>query len=212
MRRLRRLVDDLGLYLGQHRGAMLLLLAALVAGVVFGSLAAGAMSLQERQDLTALLRGFMHGLDVETRLPPGQALHTALSGHGRTLLLFWLLAVSVIGAVGVVFVSFMRGFVNGFVVALLVEELGTRGVVFAAAAVLPHNLLVVPALVVAGAAVLTFARKTAVGCLGRRRLHFQRDLLLCTGLLLLTAPCLALAALVEAYVTPILMRLAVGLV
>ncbi len=63
-----------------------------------------------------------------------------------------LLGLSVIGAPVVLAVIFVRGFVLGFTTMFLIDGLFFRGVVLAAAALLPQNLLAVPATVIAGIA------------------------------------------------------------
>jgi GMP synthase-like glutamine amidotransferase len=103
------------------------------------------------------------------------------------------------------------GYVTGFVVSFLVAEMGGAGLALAIAGHLPQNLLQVPALVVAGTAAVAFSMQVVRSWRERRRVpNFYPALARFTGTLLAAGLVLVLAALVESYLTPALVRLASG--
>ncbi len=57
----------------------------------------------------------------------------------------------------------MRGFVIGFSVGFLVLEMQVPGLLFAAASILPHNMVAAPALVSIGALGIAFPLRMAFG-------------------------------------------------
>lgn len=206
-----RLQDNLALLLRERAGPVLLLFGLFVIGVVFGSLAVGGLGNQDKQDLVHFVAPSFESLGQGSTLPAAERLRGALTGHLKSLALIWLLGVTVIGSVGILIYSFVRGFITGFVVAFLVAEMGVRGVLFSLAAVLPPNLLAIPGVLLAGACALHFATLVVKNRLAGRRLPFYRELGGYTALIAFTLPALLLAAMIEALLSPALLRLVLSL-
>lgn len=72
----------------------------------------------------------------------------------KTAALLFVLGLTVIGAPLVLGIVFLRGFVLGFTVGFLIQETSLNGLILAAAAVLPpHNVVAVPAIMIAAGGV-----------------------------------------------------------
>ncbi len=129
----------------------------------------------------------------------------------KTAALLFVLGLTVIGAPLVLGIVFLRGFVLGFTVGFLIQETSLNGLILAAAAVLPpHNVVAVPAIMIAAGGALAFAStafQTMCG-LSQRRIYGQ---LLSSGFICICS-CLLLtvAALIETYLTPVLIGLTSG--
>lgn len=186
----------------------LFVVVLLVVGVVTGALAIRTMDHGEKDDLVGYLDVFLRGLARDPAAAnAGEVWRLAALNHGRTALALWFLGLTIIGSPLIAVIVFVRGFILGFTVGFFVQELGYRGVMLATAAVLPSNLLAVPAFILLAVMALTFstglirARPSRSMELARRVLAYS---LLC---LALTAG-LLLAGVVEAYVSPVFIRLA----
>ena len=77
--------------------------------------------------------------------------------HGKWLLAVWLLGVTVVGAPFVLVLDFLKGVLIGFSLGVLVQAYGWKGMLFALAAMVPGNLLVLPALLFASVSSVAFA-------------------------------------------------------
>lgn len=203
---------NLAVFLDQHRGPVLLLCALFVIGVLFGALAVRSLESQDRQELVQYLGANLDDLGRLDDQGEALLLRRSLSSSARMLGLLWVLGISVVGAPGVMVLALLRGFVTGFVVAFLTAQLGWKGVLVAVAAHLPHTLLEVPALILAGAAAMGLSLKVLEAWRARRRmLHFYPWLsgytlqLAAVGLLLVSA------ALLESYLSPALIDVALKL-
>ena len=101
---------------------------------------------------------------------------------------------------------FYRGFAIGFTVAFLARENALQGMLFAAAAVLPQNLLYVPASLLAGACAFIFSvlllRRRFTG----RNFPYGWYFVQYTLLLLFAAALLAAGGVVESVITPVFMQ------
>lgn len=192
----------------QRQGGLVLFQGALfVIGLIFGALALRSLDTATRLDLVRQLSDSVHVLRTGPEAAGGALLQEALIRETKQLALIWVLAISLVGVVGVMLLTLVRGFVTGFTVAFLAAEMGGRGVLLAAAGHLPQSLLEVPALILGAAASTAFALEVIGSFRARRRLAgFYEALAGYTGTLLSAGVLLVLSCLVEGYLTPLLVR------
>ncbi len=104
-----------------------------------------------------------------------------------------------------------RGFLLGFAVSCLTKAMSWPGLVLAVVSLLPHNLFYLPALIIGVTAAISFAALTY-----RRQKQYRVQLWRAfagyTAVMLAVAAVTLGAALIEAYFSPWLTRLASGLI
>lgn len=196
-------------HLQDHAGLYIFVLVFYTVGVVFGALGVNALDPAQKSELGRYLDGFFQILAGETvKTNPAQAWQKGAGINLRTAALVWLGGITIIGLPLVLALVFLRGFVVGFAVGFLVFQKGLRGVLFAASAILPHNLLAVPALFVLSVSAISFAIFAYRHRNEIPRLFLGREMAGYTAILLAVAGVLLAASALEAYVVPVLMRLA----
>ncbi len=178
--------------------------AWLALTIAFGAYAAGQMSALQHADLLAYLGGFLTSL--HGGLPPGpQLMRAAIFGDGRLVLLGWLLALSLIG----VFLSWIslgvKGFAVGFSGAFLLSELGGRGFALLVLGVLPPALIVLPSLMLLCEAAMTYVAEFYHA--RWRGPAIAQALVRFAGAGGLSLAGIVLAAIVEAYISPLALHL-----
>lgn len=184
---------------------LVMILVMFVMGIVFGSVGAQTLDPTQKGQLVDYLGKFSMSLadSVQgSRVSPQDAILTNL----QKLAIVWLLAVTVIGAPAILVVVFLQGFASGFTVAILIEEWSAKGLLLAAASVVPHNAFLVSGLVLAGTAGLAYAWVSVRGTLSRDAPPFGQRI---TALSVICAGCsllLIVAGVVEAYVSPYLVQ------
>lgn len=177
-----------------------------VMGAVFGALAVGHVDEAQRSSLGLRVQGLLSGTEARDLAPPHAVLREAVMDQLlKTVGLMGLLGLSVIGAPLVLGIVFLRGFVLGFTGAFLVDRLQLKGLALAVAALAPHNVLAVPAVLVAGAAAISFSVAAARVLLGRRDISVYHSFLSTWFLLVLSGVALLAATFLETYITPVLM-------
>lgn len=192
----------------RQSGLVLLQAALFVIGLVFGALALRSLDAATRLDLTRLLSDSMQVLSAGTAEPAGALVRQALARQALQVGLIWVLAISLVGTLAVMLLPLYRGFVSGFTVAFLTAEMGSKGVLLAAAGHLPQTLLEVPGLILAASASAAFSLEVIGSWRARRRLTgFYSTLADYSNTLLSAAVLLVGAGLVEGYITPVLIRL-----
>lgn len=196
-------------FLTRHSGPALLLCALFVVGIIFGALAVRSLDTQDKLDLVRYLSSVTPALERPDDGAGALLLKRQLWGKAKLVALLWVSGISLVGALGVMLLSLLRGFLTGFVVAFLAAEMGLPGVLLALAGHVPQSLLEVPAIILGGTASVAFSLQVVRSWRERRRVpHFYRALASYTGTLLVMGALLVGASLVESYLSPALIRLA----
>lgn len=178
--------------------------AWLVLAICFGVFAASQLSAVQRADLLGYLGGFLGSL--YGGLPSGpQLMRSAIVSDGRLVLVGWVLALSLLG----VFLSWLslgvKGFAIGFSGAFLLGELGTRGLVLLMLGVVPPALLVVPSLMLLCESAVAYL--TDFYHARWRGPAIAQALIRFAALGGLAFAGIVLAAIVEAYISPLALHL-----
>ena len=200
-------------YFLRHLPLYLALILLFVTGLGFGAVATHKLSPVQKDDLANYLSGVYASLanDSGQESSRGEAFYQSLMDNVvKTTGLLFLLGLTVIGAPLILAVVFVRGFVLGFTVGFLVQETMVQGLILSTTCILPHNLLMVPAMLVGAGGALSFsamALKTLLG-LSKDGIYAQfastTFLCLCSGILFV------LGAWIETYLTPALAQLGSG--
>lgn len=126
-------------------------------GVVFGALMVNALTLEQQQDLSHYLGDFFVSVNDGGAAFQPLSFWAIASLHLKWLGLIWLLGLSVIGLPGILILDFLKGVLIGFTVGCLVGQFTWKGLLFAIVSVAPHNLVVIPALMIASVAAVGFS-------------------------------------------------------
>lgn len=195
-------------YLGEHLGYLALVALMFGMGIIFGALTVNHLAQTERVNLLGYLRFFLRDVRASSVPLTGATLaREAVWTNLKTLTFIFVLGITAIGTPFILLVVFTRGFVLGFTVGFLVKELLFKGFLFALVSVVPHNLLLVPALLLAGAANFDFGLVLVRSRLSRRQVVLGQEFLTCLGISAAMLLILVAAGLVEGFVSPVLMTL-----
>ncbi|MBI2914925.1 MAG: stage II sporulation protein M [Firmicutes bacterium] len=205
-----RLADILVDYVRKRAAILVFFSVILTMGIISGWAAAGSMERRDRDGLLFYFRNFFQSMEdgsLSATFPHREAAKQAISDNlVKTMGTMWILGLSVVGAPLVLVVVFLRGFILGFSTGFLVNELMARGAMLAAVSVMPHTLLLLPAVVVAGAQSAHFALVAGKAFVRRGRAEVHRQFLGTSVVMAVSGLVLILAGLTEVYVTPVLIR------
>ena len=200
-------------YFWRHLPVYVALMLLFMTGLGFGALATQKLSPVQKEDLSSYISAVYASLaennqEGEDR---AQVFYQSLKANEiKTAGLLFLLGLTVIGAPLILAVVFVRGFVLWFTVGFLVQDAMVKGLVLSTTCVLPHNILMVPALFLGAGGALSFAGSAFRTLVGRSRESVQGQLATTTLLALCSGLLFLVAALVETYITPILVQLGRG--
>jgi len=194
--------------LRQNWPVYMIVLVVFILGLSAGYFGVLNLQPEKAQELIRYLDNFLAQagmIEVNTEKALGEVLYNDIV----VMLTIYFLGLTIIGIPVVLGIIFARGFVLGFSVGFLALKKNIQGVVLACAAVLPQNVLFVPALLMGGVVSLSFALLLV-------RRFFNSKLLIGPGffaysaLMLLVTSCAAGAGLIEVYLTPVLIKLIAG--
>lgn len=178
-------------------------------GVVFGAMAIKVLPDGQKSELAGYLNIFFQ--DIATHTEYGLDLFlTVLWNNLKIIFLIWILGFTIIGVPFILFIVFTRGFIIGFTVGLLVNEFVLKGLLFAFVAILPHNFIAVPILILMSIFSISFSiqiinkKKQINSKLLANSINYTIIcFLLCVGMLV--------SSLIEVYISPVFMKIVAGL-
>jgi stage II sporulation protein M len=183
-----------------------LVLVFFAGGIAAGSFTVDALSSVQKEELIEYFQSFFSILGEEP-VQSAVVFKRSLINNSQFVILIWLLGITVIGIPLILLIVGIKGFIIGFSVSFLVEGMGLRGFMFALAAILPQNLLFVPAIIAAGVLGISFS----ISMLRRKKVKpqksFTSELMVYSMNILLTILVLFLGSLIEGYITPAFIKL-----
>jgi len=139
-----------------------------------------------------------------------QMAKNAIWNNTITITAIYLLGLTIIGIPVTLGILFARGFVMGFAIGFLTRDLSFKGLLLSLAAVMPHNIVYIPAVCIGTAASLMFA----VLMLKR---NFDTTISIFPGFIKYTGIMAVIllvtigAGMIEGYLTPLVTKAAAGL-
>jgi stage II sporulation protein M len=188
------------------------LLAVLIIygfGCSLGALAVDHLKADQASELNEYMNIFIEqagGLSIDEQ----QAVKSSTINNLSMIAAIYLMGLTVIGIPMVLVLLFIRGFAIGFAIGFLTKHKVWQGVMLALVSVLPHNLLYVPALLIAAVASLSFS-VLLVKRFFNSKLAVWPSFLGYSLLILAVCAVVVGASFVETYLTPYLIKSAATL-
>lgn len=203
---LNRILHRIGYHILENFWLYLLISLIFVGGIIVGAMSVGALSpLQEGELSGYISQGLLNISNWE--INSTDMLKYAVVNNLKIIGLIWLLGLTVIGIPLVLGIIFFRGFILGFTVGFLIQERAVQGVLLSFLSILPHNIFNIPSLVVSGAASISFSLWLVKGRLSHRAPGMLQQLIAYTMWIGLMAALVLAGALVEAYISPLFVKL-----
>ncbi|ABO49630.1 protein of unknown function DUF95, transmembrane [Desulforamulus reducens MI-1] len=188
----------------------LLALITLMAGIGFGSLGVHAMQDETFGQLTEYLDNFISKAGSVIVDRPLVVKNTILNN-----LLFigiiYFLGLTVVGTPAILALLFARGYSLGFTFTFLTRQRASEGIVLALTSVVPQNILLIPAIFLASVAALSFSW-LLIKRFSNSRLPVMPGLVGYHVLMMIVCSIVAAAGLVEAFITPDLIKAAANFI
>ncbi|MBA1337070.1 MAG: hypothetical protein HPY66_3506 [Firmicutes bacterium] len=177
-----------------------------VGGVAAGAFTVDALSITQREELVIYFQGFFNVLD-EGPVPSAAVFKQSLKNNFQIVALNWVLGVTVIGIPVILLMVGLKGFVIGFSVGFLAEEMGFKGLFFALAAILPQNILLVPSIIISGVLGISFSTAIIKRRKARHKKSLASEFTVYSLNMAAVVVIVAVGALIEGYVSPVFMKL-----
>ncbi|WP_059103560.1 stage II sporulation protein M [Shouchella shacheensis] len=206
-----RIYEAIHAHVAEHRTVYIFTSILFLIGVVFGAIVVNSLNVTQRHDLFTYVSQFFSEMDNGFVASSSELFVHSFLHYGKYFGFMWILGISIIGLPVIFVLLFIKGLVVGFTVGFLVNQMGAQGFLLAFVAVLPQNIILVPAFIIVGTASVAFCLKMikqtfAKGMNEPIFPQFLRYslLVLCVGAFV------TIASFFEAYISPVLMRMIVG--
>lgn len=190
-------------------GIYIFIIVLFSLGILTGALLVRGLEDSQSASLDQYFSLFLDSYNGEEMPEGATILGQSLRLNFQYLLIFWLLGFFMFGFPLIIFMIGLRGFSVGFTVGFLVDRAALQGVLLALGSVLPHNLLVIPALIVAAVTGFSFSWLRFKGYLDKRPYPLRKHALPYTLVSITMGLLMLFGSLVEAYITPVFTRLLV---
>jgi stage II sporulation protein M len=178
-----------------------------VMGVIFGAIIVNSLSYIQKNDLFSYLSRFFGQVSEGEMASAKKMFYQSFMHNAKFVGLMWILGVSIIGLPIILILLFLKGIVVGFTVGFLVNQLGWYGFLLSFVSVMPQNFILIPAFIVVGATAVMFSLKMIRQQFIRRVNepifpYFARY----TIVIVVVMVCIGASSVLEAYVSPGMMR------
>ena len=197
----------------EHSSIYLFIAVLFLMGVIFGAIVVNSLTLSQKEDLFYYLSQFFSQISNGKVADSKDLFIQSFSHNSKFIGLMWLLGISIIGLPVILILLFIKGMVVGFTVGFLVNQMGWNGFLLSFVYVLPQNIIIIPVFIISATLAVSFSfkmiRQQFMKKMGEPMLPlFGRYMVLLVGAIV----SLVIAAGVEAYISPGLMKSIVNMV
>lgn len=195
-------------HLQEHSSIYLFLMVLFLMGIIFGAIMVNSLSDHQKEDLFYYLNQFFGQVEEGAMVSSQDLLKLSFLHNLKFAGLIWILGVSIIGLPLIFVLLFIKGIVVGFSVGFFVNQMGWHGLLLAFGSLLPQNLFIIPAFIFVAACSVSLSIKLIRKIFIRQTFSFQLVPVFSRYVLAYIATILVItiAASIEAYLTPALMK------
>lgn len=194
-------------HLQEHSSIYIFHIVLLLMGIIFGAIIVNSLSLTQKEDLFYFINEFFIQLNNGEMISAKEVFHHTLAYNSKFIGIIWILGISMIGLPLIFVMVFLKGMLIGFTVGFLVQQMGWYGFLLSFASVLPQNLIALPVYIVIAVLAFSFSLKMIKKLFVKSFYQPFAPMLvrycIAFGIAILF---LSLAAFVEGYITPYLMK------
>ncbi len=128
-----------------------------IIGIILGSFAVNDLDLQQKDDMTKYLNGFLKLLN-SNEVNSMSLFKMSFIDSFKIILVFWILGFTVIGIPVYFIIIGMRGFTTGFSSGVIMGVLGVKGILISTICFLPKEIIVIPCIIALAVNGIKFSR------------------------------------------------------
>ena len=176
------------------------------AGAVFGSIFIQVLPSEQQLGLGHEITIYMNWMKQSSDVNSSYLFWEAFFKYFILVTLLFILGITVIGVPLIIVLNFLKGFLLGCSIHIVVQMFGTQGILLSVATIVPHNVVAVPAILILSSTAIGFSTHIVKNRLmthkGNLREAFVSYSTIAMSMLIL----LAIAAFVQVYISPQVME------
>ncbi|MDK2835413.1 MAG: stage sporulation protein [Thermosediminibacterales bacterium] len=203
---LKRSKEAITVHLKENLLLYILVTLVLALGIAVGSIAAKGLNVEQKENLIGFLNMFFNTSDI-SRIDKTILFKTSLINNLKTALLIYVLGVTIIGIPIILLILLIRGFILGFTVGFLINEMALKGFVFSVFSLLPQNLFILPAILSMGVSATSFCLILIKRRINSQNINVFQQFVGYTIFYFILLLLLFIGILIETYVTPVFIKM-----
>lgn len=196
-----KLLDKLKNKLKINKRLFLFLMVLLLIGITFGSIFITILEESDRTLVYNSLEDFFENIKGQN-LDYFSSFKNSILINLLTLLIVWLLGISVIGIPILIIIFFSKSFSIGFIIGSIIAKYGIQGVLLSIAYTFPHSFLFLLVLAYLMMYALSFSFKIIEAITKKKNLDFKIVMNQYSKILLLTFGVGCICSLCEVFISP----------
>ncbi len=197
-------------YLGKNGLNLWLVLFFLVLGISIGAFTEKMMGTSQRSDLLNFVNTYFNVIHLDS-LPKSQIFIKSLINNFKLLGIIFLSGSAVIGFPIAIGALTFRGITIGFAAAFFMEEMQMKGLLLAIFSILPQNIVLVPAYVIATAVSIGFSWNVLLKKGSVQNKGYMQFFWSYLSIFIVISGVFIIGCLIESYICPILIKMIVAI-
>lgn len=193
-------------YLKENMYVLIFVSLVLVIGIIFGSVMVNKLPEQHNTLLAEELNFYFEVLDETPSVDRLNILKQSFFSNGQFILIAWLAGLTVIGIPVVIVMLFTRGVILGFTVGFIFNHTSFRGLFFAITAIVPHNLVIIPAFLLVSVASISFSSVIFMKVIKNKSINIAPYFVNYGIMSIFILLGIGLASIIEAYIIPVILK------
>lgn len=177
-------------------------------GIASGVFSVKALNqIQKDQLIDFLVSSFKYAL-IDNQLNSNEIFWHSIINNLKMAFLFWLFAITIITFPFILILIGIKGFVLGFTVGFLIDNLGYKGILFTLVTILPQNIIFIPVLITLCIVSISYSAQIIKNRRVKRSIRNENFKYFLRYSLVTIFICIILVVgcLIEGYITPILLK------
>ncbi len=183
----------------------MIIIALFLIGIVTGSVLANGLDDLRYGELEKFFLGFYENFSV-TDINQKTVMIDSLIKYGKYIVIIWIMGFSMPGTLVTGFMFFIKGTAYGFTSAFIISKFGMYGILISFFSYFPQNLVFLPAMFLLGYCSIDFATVKLKNIKDRPQKSIKPIVSKYVVILILGLACVLLTALIETYITPVLVE------
>lgn len=179
-----------------------------IIGVSAGAFTVNGLSTLQKSELIQYMKGFLKTMDKQS-INSNELLIISLQENLKTIILLWLLGVTIIGIPFIWLIVLFKGFILGFSSGFIIKTMGTKGILLGVLSILPKEIIIVPCIIALAVNGINFSlniiRSKSIKQVLKQNLRM--DLVGYSLSTVFFSMFILIGSLVESYIVPVFIRI-----
>ncbi|MBS4536226.1 stage II sporulation protein M [Clostridium sp. D2Q-14] len=187
-----------------------LVIIILMIGISAGVITIKIMDETQRNELHKFINEFFSTVNSQ-KINNITLLKNSISNNFKTALIIWGMGILVLGIPVILGIIFFRGFTIGFSIGFMINDFGFKGLMLALLTLIPQNIFIIPGIIIISSLAISysieFIKDRKKKKINNNKDNFVKKAISFSFYVLITCICFVIGGIVEAYITPYLMKI-----